>query len=146
MVRVINLITKKLGKVKSNFSFELWRENLYEPNEIKKKNSINNKIQTMEWLNYSLIERIIKDLFDKTIKIRNQIERTINDNQNKIKANLWSSKALGSNTRTFSLDLPASWKWRRSVNPVLKQQGKKYHKNLNFTTKESLKAQFTFAF
>nr|YP_010170531.1 hypothetical protein Ycf1 [Phaius hainanensis]QRZ60513.1 hypothetical protein Ycf1 [Phaius hainanensis] len=84
IVRVIKLIMKKLEKVNPNFLFELRKEKVYEPNENKKDFKRNNKIlressvlnRTMNWLNHSLIERRMKDLSDKTIKIRNQIERT----------------------------------------------------------------------
>ena len=86
-VQVINLIMKKLEKVNPKFSFELRKEKVYEPNENKKDFKRNNKIlressvinRTMDWLNYSLIEGRIKDISDKTIKIRNQIEQTVKD-------------------------------------------------------------------
>nr|YP_010262252.1 hypothetical protein RF1 [Tainia acuminata]UIX21912.1 hypothetical protein RF1 [Tainia acuminata] len=87
IVRVIKLIMKKLEKVNPKFLFELRKEKVYEPNENKKDFKRNNKIlhelsvknRTMDWFNYSLIERRMKDLSDKTIKIRNQIERTAKD-------------------------------------------------------------------
>uniref|UniRef100_UPI0030E3D11C hypothetical chloroplast RF1 n=1 Tax=Dipodium ensifolium TaxID=2594493 RepID=UPI0030E3D11C len=90
-VPVINLIMKKLEKVNPIFSFELRRKKVYEPNENKKDLKRNNKIlrklsvlnRTMDWLNYSLIEKRIKDLSDKTIKIRNQIEQTVKDKKKK---------------------------------------------------------------
>nr|QEV84548.1 hypothetical chloroplast RF19 [Hexalectris spicata] len=89
IVRVINLIMKKLEN--QNKKFELRKEKVYEPNENKKNLKRNNKIlressvrnRTMNWLNYSLIERRMKDISDKTIKIRNQIERTAKDKKRK---------------------------------------------------------------
>nr|YP_010372006.1 hypothetical protein RF1 [Stichorkis gibbosa]UOX27186.1 hypothetical protein RF1 [Stichorkis gibbosa] len=84
IVQVIKLIMKKLDKVNTISLFELRKEKVYEPNENKKDFKRNNKIicesfvlnRTINWLNYSLIEKRMKDLSDKTIKIRNQIERT----------------------------------------------------------------------
>ncbi|KAH0449059.1 hypothetical protein IEQ34_022859 [Dendrobium chrysotoxum] len=91
VVQVIKLIMKKLEKVNTIFLFELRKEKVYEPNENKKDFKRNNKIlrklsvlnRTMNWLNYSLIEKRMKDLSDKTIKIRNQIEQTAKDKKKK---------------------------------------------------------------
>nr|YP_009558916.1 hypothetical chloroplast RF19 [Corallorhiza bentleyi]YP_009559036.1 hypothetical chloroplast RF19 [Corallorhiza striata var. involuta]QBA90870.1 hypothetical chloroplast RF19 [Corallorhiza bentleyi]QBA91063.1 hypothetical chloroplast RF19 [Corallorhiza striata var. involuta] len=91
IVRVINLIMKKLEN--QNNKFELRKEKVYEPNENKRYFKRNNKIicessvliRTTNQLNYLLIERRMKDLFDKTIKIRNQIERTAKDKKKKEK-------------------------------------------------------------
>nr|QKV47993.1 hypothetical protein RF1 [Oreorchis patens] len=91
IVRVINLIMKKLEN--QNNKFELRKEKVYEPNENKRYFKRNNKIlressvliRTTNQLNYSLIERRMKDLSDKTIKIRNQIERTAKDKKKKEK-------------------------------------------------------------
>nr|YP_010539444.1 Ycf1 protein [Coelogyne chinensis]UYF13575.1 Ycf1 protein [Coelogyne chinensis] len=91
IVPVIKLIMKKLEKVNPIFLFELRKEKVYEPNENKKDLKRDNKIlressvliRTMNWLNSSLIERRMKDLSDKTMKIRNQIERTAKDKKKK---------------------------------------------------------------
>nr|AFM83400.1 hypothetical chloroplast RF19 [Corallorhiza striata var. vreelandii] len=91
IVRVINLIMKKLEN--QNNKFELRKEKVYEPNENKRYFKRNNKIlressvliRTTNQLNYSLIERRMKDLSDKTIKIRNQIEQTAKDKKKKEK-------------------------------------------------------------
>nr|QHN57672.1 Ycf1 [Cleisostoma rostratum] len=98
IVRIINLIMKKLDKVDLNLLFEVRKEKVYEPNENKKdlkrnipsESSVLN--QMINWfnysrierrmkdlsfnysLNYSRIERRMKDLSDKIIQIRNQIE------------------------------------------------------------------------
>nr|YP_009726227.1 hypothetical protein RF1 [Dendrobium pseudotenellum]QHR85670.1 hypothetical protein RF1 [Dendrobium pseudotenellum] len=91
VVQVIKLIMKKLEKVNPIFLFELRKEKVYEPNKNKKDFKRDNKIlressvlnRTMNWLNYSLIEKRMKDLSDKTIKIRNQIEQTTKDKKKK---------------------------------------------------------------
>nr|YP_010211414.1 hypothetical chloroplast RF1 [Eria lasiopetala]UBD09546.1 hypothetical chloroplast RF1 [Eria lasiopetala] len=109
IVRVIKLIMKKLEKVNPNFLFELRKEKVYEPNENKKDLKKNNKIlressvlnRTMNWLNYSLIERRMKDLSDKTIKIRNQIERTTKDTKKKEIVRIYDNKRSGSHWKIF---------------------------------------------
>nr|YP_009934741.1 Ycf1 [Cymbidium mastersii]YP_010262858.1 hypothetical chloroplast RF1 [Cymbidium maguanense]QNR95374.1 Ycf1 [Cymbidium mastersii]UIX52373.1 hypothetical chloroplast RF1 [Cymbidium maguanense]UIX52752.1 hypothetical chloroplast RF1 [Cymbidium maguanense] len=103
-VRVINLIMKKLEKVNPNFLFELRIKKVYKPNENKKDFKRNNKIlresfvlnRTMDWLNYSLIEIRIQDLSDKTIKIKNQIERTAKDKKKKEIVLIYDNKRSGS--------------------------------------------------
>nr|YP_010016195.1 Ycf1 [Cymbidium erythraeum]QGX42870.1 hypothetical chloroplast RF1 [Cymbidium erythraeum]QOI73525.1 Ycf1 [Cymbidium erythraeum] len=104
IVRVINLIMKKLEKVNPNLLFELRIKKVYKPNENKKDFKRNNKIlresfvlnRTMDWLNYSLIERRIQDLSDKTIKIKNQIERTAKDKKKKEIVLIYDNKRSGS--------------------------------------------------
>nr|YP_009559085.1 hypothetical chloroplast RF19 [Corallorhiza cf. striata 'CA']QBA91160.1 hypothetical chloroplast RF19 [Corallorhiza cf. striata 'CA'] len=91
IVRVINLIMKKLEN--QNNKFELRKKKVYEPNKNKRYFKRNNKIlressvliRTTNQLNYSIIERRMKDLSDKTIKIRNQIEQTAKDKKKKEK-------------------------------------------------------------
>nr|YP_009109047.1 hypothetical chloroplast RF19 [Corallorhiza macrantha]AIW51516.1 hypothetical chloroplast RF19 [Corallorhiza macrantha] len=97
IVRVINLIMKKLEN--QNNKFELRKEKVYEPNENKRYFKRNNKIfressvliRTTNQLNSSLIERRMKDLSDKTIKIRNQIERTAKDKKKKEKVIIYDN-------------------------------------------------------
>nr|QGW12811.1 hypothetical chloroplast RF1 [Eulophia flava] len=105
IVQVINLIMKKMEKLNPNLSFELRREKVYEPNENKKKDfKRKNKIfressvlnRTMNWLNYSLIEGRIKDISDKTIKINNQIERTVKNKKKKEIVLIYDNKRSGS--------------------------------------------------
>nr|YP_010991384.1 hypothetical chloroplast RF1 [Dendrobium sulcatum]WOX61751.1 hypothetical chloroplast RF1 [Dendrobium sulcatum] len=104
VVQVIKLIMKKLEKVNPIFLFELRKEKVYEPNENKKDFKRNNKIlressvlnRTMNWLNYSLIEKRMKDLSDKTIKIRNQIEQTAKDKKKKEIVLIFDNKGSGS--------------------------------------------------
>nr|QHN58189.1 hypothetical chloroplast RF1 [Cleisostoma linearilobatum] len=101
IVRIINLIMKKLDKVDLNFLFEVRKEKVYEPNENKKdlkrnipsESSVLN--QTINWFNYSLIERRMKDLSDKTIQIRNQIEGTAKDKKKKEIVIIYNNKRSG---------------------------------------------------
>nr|WOC82967.1 hypothetical chloroplast RF1 [Calanthe hancockii] len=109
IVRVIKLIMKKLEKVNPNLLFELRKEKVYEPNENKKDFKRNNNIiressvlnRTMNLLNHSLIERRMKDLSDKTIKIRNQIERTAKDK--KKKELIYDNKRSGSQKHIWKI-------------------------------------------
>nr|WCK11980.1 hypothetical protein Ycf1 [Dendrobium heterocarpum] len=104
VVQIIKLIMKKLEKVNPIFLFKLRKEKVYEPNENKKDFKRNNKIlressvlnRTMNWLNYSLIEKRMKDLSDKTIKIRNQIEQTAKDKKKKEIVLISDNKGSGS--------------------------------------------------
>nr|YP_010959649.1 hypothetical protein RF1 [Trichoglottis subviolacea]WNE91096.1 hypothetical protein RF1 [Trichoglottis subviolacea] len=101
IVRIINLIMKKLDKVNLNLLFEVRKEKVYEPNEKKKdlKRNITSESsvlnQTINWFNYSLIERRIKDLSDKTIQIRNQIEGTAKDKKKKEIVIIYDNKRSG---------------------------------------------------
>nr|WGL39264.1 Ycf1 [Bletilla formosana]WKN51618.1 hypothetical chloroplast RF1 [Bletilla formosana] len=111
IVRVIKLIMRKLEKVNPILLFELRKEKVYEPNEKKKYLKKNNKIlressvpiRTMNWLNYSLIERRMKDLSDKTIKIRNQIERTEKDKKKKEIVLIYDNKRSGSQKHIWKI-------------------------------------------
>nr|YP_009748043.1 Ycf1 protein [Liparis makinoana]QII89723.1 Ycf1 protein [Liparis makinoana]QUS63306.1 hypothetical protein RF1 [Liparis makinoana] len=104
IVQVIELIRKKLEKVNPIFFFKLRKEKTYEPNENKKDLKIKNNIfgesfdleRTIDWLNYSLIEKRMKDLSDKTIKIRNQIEQTAKDKKKKKIIMNYDNKGSGS--------------------------------------------------
>nr|QXO04173.1 Ycf1 protein [Goodyera schlechtendaliana] len=93
ILQVIKLIIKKLKKANPILLFELKKEKVYESNENEKDFKRNPKIlressvliRPMNWLNCSLIERRMKDLSDKTIKIRNQIKQTEKDKKKKEK-------------------------------------------------------------
>nr|AHA13240.1 hypothetical chloroplast RF19 [Thaumatococcus daniellii] len=82
LVPVLKRIMKKLEKVNQISLFELRKVKVYEPNKNAKDSKENNKIipestirtRSMNWTNYLLIEKKMKDLADKTITIRNQIE------------------------------------------------------------------------
>nr|YP_009749326.1 Ycf1 protein [Goodyera rosulacea]QII91413.1 Ycf1 protein [Goodyera rosulacea] len=92
-LQVLKLIIKKLKKLNPILLFEFRKEKVYELNENEKDFKRNHKIlressvliQPMNWFNYSLIERRMKDLSDKTIKIRNQIEQIAKDKKKKEK-------------------------------------------------------------
>nr|YP_009826517.1 Ycf1 [Bulbophyllum plumosum]QIQ47738.1 Ycf1 [Bulbophyllum plumosum] len=108
---IVQLIKLKIKKVNPIFLFELRKENVYEPNENKKDFKINNKIlressvinRTMNWLNYSLIEKRMKDISDKTIKIRNQIERTTKDKKKKEIVIIYDNKESGSQKNIWKI-------------------------------------------
>nr|YP_009864213.1 hypothetical chloroplast RF1 [Petermannia cirrosa]QKE32208.1 hypothetical chloroplast RF1 [Petermannia cirrosa] len=89
IVLVIKRIMKEFEKVNPIFLFGLRKVKVYEPNENEKDFKINNKInhespilvRSMNWTNYSLIEKKMKDLSDRIITIRNQIERITKDKE-----------------------------------------------------------------
>nr|WHN57452.1 hypothetical chloroplast RF19 [Actaea purpurea] len=90
IVQFIKIIMKELAKVSPIPLFGL-RE-VYESNRnINKKNFlISNqmihessiRIRSMDWTNYSLTEKKMKDLADRTSTIRNQIEKITKDKKN----------------------------------------------------------------
>uniref|UniRef100_A0AAU7ANI8 Ycf1 protein n=1 Tax=Triphora wagneri TaxID=2594492 RepID=A0AAU7ANI8_9ASPA len=104
VLKRVKLIKKKLEKVNPNFLFELRKEKVYEMNEnekdFKKKDRILREssvlTRTINWLNYSLIEKRMKDLSDKTIRIRNQIERTAKDKKKREIFFIFNYKRSGS--------------------------------------------------
>nr|AEX94028.1 hypothetical chloroplast RF19 [Eriospermum cervicorne] len=89
IVLFINLIKKELEKINTIFLLKLRKVKVYEPNENEKDSNINNKIirestiqiRSMNCINenYSLIETKMKDLDNKTITMRTQIERITKD-------------------------------------------------------------------
>nr|YP_010468311.1 Ycf1 protein [Aloe arborescens]UVF31421.1 Ycf1 protein [Aloe arborescens] len=114
IVLVINQIMKELEKLNSIFLLKLRKVKVYERNENGKdlkENKINNKIshestvriRPRNWVNenYSLIERKMKDLANKTITIRTQIEgitkdkikivRTYDDKESESQKNIWQT-------------------------------------------------------
>nr|YP_010424842.1 hypothetical chloroplast RF1 [Galeola lindleyana]USH94247.1 hypothetical chloroplast RF1 [Galeola lindleyana] len=100
IVLVIELIMKRLEKVNPIFLslLELRKQKVHEPNEKEKDLKINHKIiressvLTRPMVDDSLIERRIKYISDKTIKIRNQIERNGKDKKKKEKVILSENK------------------------------------------------------
>nr|YP_009565741.1 hypothetical chloroplast RF19 [Cephalanthera rubra]QBB09251.1 hypothetical chloroplast RF19 [Cephalanthera rubra] len=111
IVRVIKLMMKNMEKVNPIFLFELRKEKVYEPNKNEKDFKRNNQIlrqspvliRTMNWFNYSLIERRMEDLSDKTIKIRNQIERTAKDKKKKEIVLIYDNKRSGSQKHIWKI-------------------------------------------
>jgi len=87
IVPVIKRIMKEVEKVNPIFLFELRKVKVYKPDENRKDYKINNtiigestiQIRSMNWTNYSLIEKKMKDLSDRAITIRNQIEEITKD-------------------------------------------------------------------
>nr|QKV48379.1 hypothetical protein RF1 [Tipularia szechuanica] len=104
-------ILKSLNKKRKYFLFELKKEKVYEPNENKKYFKRNNKIlressvinRAINWLNYSLIERRMEDLYDKTIKIRNQTERTAKNKKKKEIVRIYDKKLSGSQKHIWKI-------------------------------------------
>nr|YP_009145164.1 hypothetical chloroplast RF1 [Podococcus barteri]AKJ85873.1 hypothetical chloroplast RF1 [Podococcus barteri] len=83
VIKIVLVIKQKMKeKVNPIFLFESRRVKVYKPNENVRDSKINNKIirestiriRSMNWANYSLIEKKIKDLADRTVTIKNQIE------------------------------------------------------------------------
>nr|QYH50733.1 hypothetical chloroplast RF1 [Aristolochia bracteolata] len=109
-ILVIKRIIKELEKV--NPILLLGFSKVYEPNENTKDSIISNlitdesiiQIRSMDWTNYSITEKKIKDLADSTITIRDQIERIIKDKKKKIRTpdknkNIISNKTSCDNKR-----------------------------------------------
>nr|QXO03227.1 hypothetical chloroplast RF1 [Dossinia marmorata] len=104
ILQVIKLLIKKLKKFNPILLFELRKEKVHESNENEKDFKRNHKIlressvliRPMNWLNYSLIEKRMKDLSDKTIKIRNQIEQTAKQKKKKEIVLIYDNKRLES--------------------------------------------------
>nr|QXO05811.1 hypothetical chloroplast RF1 [Zeuxine nervosa] len=102
--QVIKLLIKKLKNLNPILLFELRKEKIYESNENEKDFKRNYKIlhessvliRPVNWLNYSIIEKRIKDLSDKTIKIRNQIEQTAEEKKKKEIVLFYDNKRLES--------------------------------------------------
>nr|YP_009759290.1 Ycf1 [Spathiphyllum patulinervum]QIQ48490.1 Ycf1 [Spathiphyllum patulinervum] len=85
IVLVIKRIMKELEKINPIFLFGFGK--VYESNENRRDSIISNKItdesttriRSTNWTKYSLIEKKIKDLADRTSTIRNQIEQITKD-------------------------------------------------------------------
>nr|QUB01893.1 hypothetical chloroplast RF19 [Cochliostema odoratissimum] len=86
-------IIKELEKFNPIFLFKSRKMKVYEPNENRKDSKNNNeiplesaiRIESVNWTNYSLIEieRKKKNLADKTITLRNQIEEITKEKEKK---------------------------------------------------------------
>nr|BBM33370.1 hypothetical chloroplast RF1 [Dendrobium crystallinum] len=101
VVQIIKLIMKKLEKVNPIFLFKLRKEKVYEPNENKKDFKINNKILRES----SVIEKRMRDLSDKTIKIRNQIEQIAKDKKKKEIVLISDNKGSGSQKHILKMKI-----------------------------------------
>nr|YP_010508338.1 hypothetical protein RF1 [Hemipilia yajiangensis]UXG56928.1 hypothetical protein RF1 [Hemipilia yajiangensis] len=109
IIQVIKLIIKKLQKVNPTLFFELKKEKIDELNEkdFKRNTKIIHEspvlIRPMNWLNYSLIERKMKDLSDKTIKIKNKIEQTTKEKKEKERVLIYDNKILESHKHLWKI-------------------------------------------
>nr|YP_009582218.1 hypothetical chloroplast RF19 [Bixa orellana]QBK83753.1 hypothetical chloroplast RF19 [Bixa orellana] len=88
IIKILKGITKELSKINPIPFFGL-RE-IYELRETKKDSTISNQMihessiqfQSMEWIDFSLTEKKMKDLTDRTETIKNQIEKVLKDKKN----------------------------------------------------------------
>nr|QXO04779.1 hypothetical chloroplast RF1 [Hetaeria youngsayei] len=104
ILQVIKLLIKKLKNLNPILLFELRKEKIDESNENEKDFKRNPNIlressvliRPVNSLNYSLIEKRMKDLSDKTIKIRNQIEQTAKEKKKKERVLISDNKRLES--------------------------------------------------
>nr|AGE93256.1 hypothetical chloroplast RF19 [Calectasia narragara] len=80
-IKVIKRMLEELAKVNPIFLFELRKVKVYESNENGKdiipESTV--RIGSMNWTNYSLIEKKMKNIVDRMITIRNQIEGITKD-------------------------------------------------------------------
>nr|QJS35324.1 hypothetical chloroplast RF1 [Calochortus venustus] len=89
---LIKQIIKELEKVNPILLFELRKLKVYELNKNEKDSKINSQInheltvpiRSINWTNYSLIEKKMKDLSDRIIRIRNQIKQITKDNKKRV--------------------------------------------------------------
>nr|YP_009270223.1 hypothetical chloroplast RF19 [Neottia listeroides]ANT73132.1 hypothetical chloroplast RF19 [Neottia listeroides] len=156
IVQVIKLIMKNLEKVNPIFLFELRKEKVYETNKNKKDFKRNNQIlhessvliRNMNWLNYSLnyslIEKKIKDLSDKTIKIRNQIEQTAKDKKKKEIVLIYDNKRLGSQKHIGKILKSKNIRLMRKSHYFIKSFFEKIYIDILFCTISKINAQFFF--
>nr|UWT52121.1 Ycf1 protein [Cryptocoryne longicauda] len=94
IIPVIKRIMKELENEKIDliFLFGFGKVKVYESNETRKDSIISNKItdestiqiRSTNWTKHSLIEKKIKNLADRTIIIRNQIEQITKDKKKRI--------------------------------------------------------------
>nr|YP_009269817.1 hypothetical chloroplast RF19 [Neottia camtschatea]ANT72723.1 hypothetical chloroplast RF19 [Neottia camtschatea] len=152
IVQVIKLIMKNLDKVNPIFLFELRKEKVYERNKNKKDFKRNNQIlrespvliRKMNWLNYSLIEKKMKDLSDKTIKIRNQIEQTAKDKKKKEIVLIYDNKRLGSQKHIWKILKSKNIRLIRKSHYFIKSFIEKIYIDILFCTISKINAQFFF--
>nr|YP_009129752.1 Ycf1 [Masdevallia picturata]AID52147.1 Ycf1 [Masdevallia picturata] len=140
IIQISNLIIKK--KENQNNKFELRQEKVYEPNENKKDLKRNTKIlressvlnRTLNWFNYSLIERRMKDLSDKTIKIRNQIERTAKGKKKKEIVLIYDNKLSGSQKHIWKIVKKKNIRFMRKSHYFIKSFIEKIYINIFICT------------
>nr|QXO02969.1 hypothetical chloroplast RF1 [Cheirostylis thailandica] len=104
ILQVIKLLIQKLKNFNPILFFGLRKEKIDELNENEKDFKRNPKIlressvltRPMNWFNYSLIEKRMKDLSHKTIKIRNQIEQITKEKKKKERVQIYDNKRFQS--------------------------------------------------
>nr|YP_009366653.1 hypothetical chloroplast RF1 [Illicium henryi]YP_010534759.1 Ycf1 protein [Illicium dunnianum]ARJ62437.1 hypothetical chloroplast RF1 [Illicium henryi]UYA96031.1 Ycf1 protein [Illicium dunnianum]UYA96505.1 Ycf1 protein [Illicium henryi] len=88
VIKIVLFIKKKMKELTKETLIVLFGlRKVYEPNENRKDSIISDKITpesslrvgSMDWTNYSLTEKKMKDLADRTTPIRDQIERITKD-------------------------------------------------------------------
>nr|YP_009566441.1 hypothetical chloroplast RF19 [Neottia cordata]QBB10031.1 hypothetical chloroplast RF19 [Neottia cordata] len=151
-VRVIKLIMKNLEKVNPIFLFELRKQKVYETNKNKKYFKRNNQIlrespvliRTINSLNYSLIEERIRDLSDKTIKIRNQIERTVKEKKKKEIVLISDNKKSGSQKPIWKILKSKNIRLMRKLHYFIKSFIDKIYIDILLYTISKINAQLLF--
>nr|YP_010605447.1 Ycf1 [Phragmipedium boissierianum]WAN80607.1 Ycf1 [Phragmipedium boissierianum] len=149
---VIKLIIKKLEKINPILLFELRKEKVYEMKENKKDFKKNKKIlressvliRPKNWLNYSLIERRMKDLSDKTIKIRNQIERNEKDKKKKDTVLIYDNKRSESQKHFLKILKRKNIRLMRKSHYFLKSFIEKIYIDILLCTIPKINAQLLF--
>nr|YP_009269935.1 hypothetical chloroplast RF19 [Neottia acuminata]ANT72847.1 hypothetical chloroplast RF19 [Neottia acuminata] len=152
IVRVIKLIMKNLEKVIPILLFEFRKEKVYETNKNKKDFKRNNQIlrestvliRKMNWLNYSLIEKRTKDLSDKTIKIRNQIEQIAKDKKKKEMVLIYDNKRSGSQKHIWKVLKSKNIRLMRKSHYFIKSFIEKIYIDILFCTISKINAQLFF--
>nr|YP_010602180.1 Ycf1 [Mexipedium xerophyticum]WAN76123.1 Ycf1 [Mexipedium xerophyticum] len=147
---VIKLIMKKMEKVNPILLFELSKEKVYEMKENEK--DLNKKIfresyvliRPKNWLNYSLIERRMKDLSDKTTKIRNQIERNEKDKKKKDIVLIYDNKKSESKKDFFKILKRKNIRLMRKVHYFIKSFIEKIYIDILICTIPKINAQLFF--
>nr|QXO02589.1 hypothetical chloroplast RF1 [Anoectochilus chapaensis] len=96
ILQVIKLLIKKLKNFNPILLFEFRKEKVHELYENEKgiPKILCESSVLIRPMNYSLIEKRMKDLSDKTIKIRNQIEQTSKEKKKKKRVLIYDNKRL----------------------------------------------------
>nr|YP_010259003.1 hypothetical chloroplast RF1 [Chiloglottis cornuta]UIX23873.1 hypothetical chloroplast RF1 [Chiloglottis cornuta] len=135
IIRVTKLLLKKMKIVNSTFLVELRKKKVNEnEQDFKRNNKIIRQssvlIRPINWLNYSLIERKIKDLSNNTIKIRNQIEQIAKDNKKKEIVLIYDKKRLESKNNILKILKIQTIRFMRKLNYFIKSFIDKIYTNI----------------
>nr|YP_010158482.1 hypothetical protein RF1 [Kadsura heteroclita]QRG30505.1 hypothetical protein RF1 [Kadsura heteroclita] len=116
VIKLVLFIKRKMKELTTeNLIVGLRKVKVSEPNENRKDSIISNKITpesslrvgSMDWTNYSLIEKKMKDRADRTTPIRDQIERITKDKKDNF---LTPNINISTNERSCSDKRPESQK------------------------------------